>query len=90
MSDQSEYPLYFPIACEVEAGKIYRWCGCKLSQTQPFCDRSDCTQFVEFKAKFSETVSFCNCKETRDPPFCDGSHARLLIEYMRQKKNTGM
>lgn len=78
----------FPIAVDVEEGKIYRWCGCGKSKAQPFCDRKDCVKAVEYKALINETVYFCACKRTKDAPFCDGSHAELLLEMVkkRQKK----
>ncbi|KTD21380.1 CDGSH iron-sulfur domain-containing protein [Legionella londiniensis] len=75
---------FLPIAVDVEAGKIYRWCGCGKSLTQPFCDRADCNQSVVFQAANSETIYFCRCKETKDPPFCDGSHAKVMFEYLKQ------
>lgn len=77
---------FFPIAYDVEEGKIYNWCGCGKSKNQPLCDRDDCgNQSVPYKAILTETVYFCRCKETKDPPLCDGSHARALLEYLKNK-----
>ncbi len=69
-----------PFAVEVEEGKIYSWCSCGLSQTQPFCDGShSTTEFkpINFKAEKSDTVYLCGCKHTKGQPFCDGSHSKL-------------
>jgi CDGSH-type Zn-finger protein len=84
---QHPMPPFFPIAYEVEEGKIYHWCGCGKSKTQPLCDRENCGDCsVAYHAANTETVYFCGCKETRDPPLCDGSHARLLREYLKKVK----
>lgn len=75
-----------PIACDVKAGELYRWCGCGESSTQPFCDRDNCGKHcVLYQASFNETVYFCNCKASKDPPFCDGSHAALMLQALRNK-----
>ena len=69
-----------PYACEVVEGKIYSWCSCGLSETQPFCDGSHSeTDFspVMWKAKATETVYFCGCKQSKGTPFCDGTHSSL-------------
>lgn len=82
--DQDIKSAFFPIACEVEEGKIYYWCGCGKSKNQPFCDQKDCgNQRVPYQAILTETVYFCNCKQTKEPPLCDGSHADLMMEYLR-------
>lgn len=87
MTEQDHKPPFFPIACDVEEGKIYTWCGCGESKNQPFCDKTGCgDKAVQFKAELTETLYFCACKQTRDPPLCDGSHANLLFEYLRKKK----
>ena len=83
MTKQSSKPPFFPIAYEVEEGKIYHYCGCGKSENQPFCDRVNCSQSVSYQAILTETVYFCACKETRDPPFCDGSHAKLIRDYLK-------
>ncbi|KTD34013.1 CDGSH iron-sulfur domain-containing protein [Legionella israelensis] len=76
----------FPIAVDVEEGKIYKWCGCGKTRHQPFCDKKDCERAVEYKAIMNETVYFCACKQTKAPPFCDGSHAKILIEMARKRQ----
>lgn len=83
---EQQNPPFFPIAYEVKEGKIYRWCGCGKTTTEPLCDRENCQSAVSYYAVNSETVYFCGCKESKDPPLCDGSHARLLQEYLKKNK----
>lgn len=69
----------YPVA--VEAGKIYWWCACGRSRTQPFCDGSHKgTRFLPFEvmAARTETLWFCGCKQSCHAPMCDGSHKYLL------------
>jgi CDGSH iron-sulfur domain-containing protein 3 len=83
-----------PAMVKVEAGKIYAWCSCGLSQKQPFCDgthkRIEPTvneqgetvmPYKSLKVEFTEEkeVWFCQCKQTKNPPYCDGSHRQLAI-----------
>jgi CDGSH-type Zn-finger protein len=47
MSGEAEIGGREPLAVEVEEGKIYWWCACGRSKTQPFCDGSHKgTEFV--------------------------------------------
>ncbi|MBA2649701.1 MAG: CDGSH iron-sulfur domain-containing protein [Legionella sp.] len=82
----SDYKHLLPIAIEVEQGKSYTWCGCGLSEDQPFCDRVNCTKSLTIRANLNEMVNFCNCKQTKTPPWCDGSHASLLLDALKQSK----
>ena len=62
---------------EVEAGKVYYWCACGRSATQPFCDgahKGSGMSPVAYKAEADGTVYFCGCKKTLTKPTCDGSH----------------
>lgn len=66
-----------PLPIEVEAGKVYFWCACGHSTSQPFCDGSHKgTAFspVRYVAEDSGKLFFCACKQTSDAPLCDGSH----------------
>ncbi|MCP0914331.1 MULTISPECIES: CDGSH iron-sulfur domain-containing protein [Legionella] len=88
MTDKEMYKKFLPIAYEVEQGKIYAWCGCGKSETQPLCDydREECKQQqVIYHAIVTETVFFCGCKQTQEPPLCDGSHAAALLECIKQQ-----
>lgn len=67
-----------PYGVEVEEGKVYAWCSCGRSASQPFCDGShEGTDFspLTYKAEKTETVFFCGCKKTKNQPLCDGSHS---------------
>lgn len=66
-----------PYAVTVENGKIYYWCACGRSNTQPFCDGSHkgtTISPVYYEATETKELYFCGCKSTKTPPFCDGSH----------------
>ena len=75
-----------PQAVNVVPGKIYAWCTCGHSETQPFCDgthkKIECTPYKSLKIEFKEEeeVWFCQCKQTKTPPFCDGSHNELAVD----------
>jgi mannose-6-phosphate isomerase-like protein (cupin superfamily)/CDGSH-type Zn-finger protein len=69
---------------QAEAGKVYHWCSCGLSATQPFCDGSHKgTEFLplRFRASKTDDILFCGCKHTKDGPFCDGTHNNLPGGY---------
>jgi CDGSH-type Zn-finger protein len=66
-----------PFAVDVEGGKVYFWCACGKSASQPFCDGSHAdTSFVplKYEAPTDKTVYFCGCKASGNGPLCDGSH----------------
>jgi CDGSH-type Zn-finger protein len=66
---------------EVEAGKIYYWCACGRSATQPFCDgahKDTGIGPIPYKAEATGKAFFCGCKATKNEPLCDGSHKSLL------------
>ena len=70
-----------PAGIEVEAGKVYSWCSCGLSEKEPFCDSAhkniEGLPFRSVKVCFdkAQVVWFCQCKRTKTPPFCDGTHS---------------
>jgi CDGSH-type Zn-finger protein len=81
-----------PVMVKVEAGKIYAWCTCGLSEKQPFCDGThkrieptineqgeSVMPYKSLRVEFEEEkeVWFCQCKQTKNPPYCDGSHKNL-------------
>lgn len=76
---------YKPYYYKPVPGKIYLWCSCGRSKTQPFCDGShQGTGFEPIKYMATEADSellFCGCKHSGARPFCDGSHNNLLDTY---------
>ncbi len=72
-----------PKTIKVEAGKIYSWCTCGLSEKQPFCDGShkkiEGMPYRSMKVQFEKEteIAFCQCKHSKTPPFCDGSHRSI-------------
>jgi len=65
---------------EVEAGKIYYWCACGRSASQPFCDgahRGTSIGPVIYAPKESGKAFFCGCKATKTEPLCDGAHKTI-------------
>ena len=75
-----EIGLTEPIAVEVEEGKMYWWCTCGRSESQPFCDGSHKdTDFIPqgWEAPKTGKVFLCACKRTAKGPFCDGAHNNL-------------
>lgn len=72
-----------PAVVKVLPGKVYSWCTCGLSVTQPFCDHAHRNivgePYKSIKVMFDkeEEVYFCQCKKTKTPPFCDDTHKSL-------------
>ena len=72
-----------PAIINVKAGKVYSWCTCGLSGTQPFCDHAhreiEGGNWKSIKVVFDkdEEVYFCQCKKTKTPPFCDDTHLTI-------------
>ena len=72
-----------PAIIKVQPGKVYSWCTCGLSVTQPFCDHAHRDipdgSYKSIKVMFDkeEEVYFCQCKKTKTPPFCDDTHLTL-------------
>ena len=56
------------------------WCGCGLSQRQPYCDGAHSgsdfgPEIVHLDSP--QKVAWCGCKQSKNKPYCDGSHAQL-------------
>lgn len=70
-----------PAEIELEPGKVYSWCQCSRSKTQPFCDNvSHAGTGIspkEFTVSSRRKVWLCMCKQTKLVPYCDGSHNKL-------------
>ncbi len=69
-----------PVSVELEKGKIYYWCQCGNTKTEPFCDGSHKGYFCEpllVTVKENVTKKLCTCKNSNNKPFCDGTHKKL-------------
>jgi CDGSH iron-sulfur domain-containing protein 3 len=69
-----------PYPVQVEAGKIYYWCSCGLSKSQPFCNGSHAgtgLSPIKIEAAETKTVYLCGCKSSKAGVFCDGTHTKL-------------
>ncbi|VDN04344.1 unnamed protein product [Thelazia callipaeda] len=73
-----------PIRTILKKDKIYAWCSCGYSGTQPLCDGSHLHYYIPTKLRpvrfipdKDMEVWFCNCKQTKTRPFCDGSHREV-------------
>ena len=67
-----------PMEVAVESGKVYWWCVCGRSQSQPFCDGSHKgtgSSPLRYQATDSGKKLFCVCKRTAEAPFCDHQSA---------------
>lgn len=89
MDNELKYQHVLPVRIEVQQGRVYKWCGCGDSQTQPLCDKPNCSAGVTYCADLSEDVVFCNCKQTKNPPWCDGSHAKVLLDLVANRNTLG-
>uniref|UniRef100_A0AC34GQ76 Iron-binding zinc finger CDGSH type domain-containing protein n=1 Tax=Panagrolaimus sp. ES5 TaxID=591445 RepID=A0AC34GQ76_9BILA len=75
-----------PTRAFLKKDKIYAWCSCGYSGSQPLCDGSHNSirvpdlklKPVRFIPEKDMEVWFCNCKQTKNRPFCDGSHKDLV------------
>ncbi|HLF47317.1 MAG TPA: CDGSH iron-sulfur domain-containing protein [Chitinophagaceae bacterium] len=80
----------FPQKIKVQPGKVYSWCTCGLSASQPFCDNTHRTiegmPYRSIKVVFDkeEEIFFCQCKHTKTPPFCDDTHLALKKELDKE------
>ena len=64
----------------LEAGKLYAWCACGLSQKQPFCDGSHKPTTItagEVGSQEDRQAYLCGCKQSLNKPFCDGTHGKI-------------
>eukprot|EP00095_Tigriopus_kingsejongensis_P001987 snap_masked-scaffold1702_size30647-processed-gene-0.9 protein:Tk01987 transcript:snap_masked-scaffold1702_size30647-processed-gene-0.9-mRNA-1 annotation:"cdgsh iron sulfur domain-containing protein mitochondrial" len=81
-----------PFLVSVKKYQTYTWCGCGLSNQQPFCDDSHRNRYtqklvrggpVTYIAPRDQDVWFCQCKQTKHRPFCDGTHREDDIQEAR-------
>ncbi|CAH8437022.1 unnamed protein product [Dicrocoelium dendriticum] len=84
-----------PLQMVCVPNRVYWWCTCGYSNTQPFCDGQhlriigqtphfhiDKVQFKPIRMTFDKKteVWWCTCKQTNEPPFCDGSHKCAAVQ----------
>uniref|UniRef100_A0AC35UEP7 CDGSH iron-sulfur domain-containing protein 3, mitochondrial n=4 Tax=Rhabditophanes sp. KR3021 TaxID=114890 RepID=A0AC35UEP7_9BILA len=74
-----------PTKVVLKKDKVYAWCSCGYSASQPLCDGSHKSvrtpksnlKPVRYIPNEDREVWLCNCKQTKNRPFCDGSHSNL-------------
>lgn len=83
-----------PFKYRCEAGRVYMWCSCGWSHTQPFCDGTHMNRKfkiqnkpIRFECVETKEYWFCQCKQTRDKPFCDGSHNLEAVQEANSTVN---
>ena len=75
-NDRPAMPQRGPYVVQVQAGRNYRWCGCGLSRTQPWCDNSHsktCAGPITFTAPITAEYHMCGCKQSENKPYCFGT-----------------
>ncbi|KAL0279119.1 UNVERIFIED_CONTAM: hypothetical protein PYX00_000738 [Menopon gallinae] len=82
-----------PMKIPLEKGKVYAWCLCGCSKSQPLCDATHDIAEMEiklkpifFKVENTGEYWLCNCKQTKHRPFCDGSHVKLANEEREKER----
>ncbi len=88
---KSWYLGWFPYNSYLQQGKVYSWCSCGLSQTNPSCDGScngNVTRCrpVTFNVSESGYYKLCNCKNSANAPFCNGTHRDLIRAYHKSHR----
>ncbi|HEY9007869.1 CDGSH iron-sulfur domain-containing protein [Ohtaekwangia sp.] len=78
MENRASIPAKEPVEFELEPGKVYSWCKCGKSGTQPFCDdishQGTGIEPKKFTVSVKRKAWLCMCKQTKTHPYCDGSH----------------
>lgn len=76
-----------PFKIALKEGKLYSWCLCGKSKSQPLCDGTHKNVHMRIKlrpVRFSVPKDgdywLCQCKQTKNRPFCDGTHKQELIQ----------
>jgi CDGSH-type Zn-finger protein len=69
-----------PQVIDLEAGKVYVWCTCGLTEKGALCDgkhKGSGLKSLVFEVEESGTKYLCQCKKRKNAPYCDGSHNNL-------------
>ncbi|CAK61951.1 unnamed protein product (macronuclear) [Paramecium tetraurelia] len=77
---------FYPYNCYLQKGKIYQWCSCGISQSNPWCDgmcNASVTRNrpIKFNVDTSGYYKLCNCKQSANAPFCNGTHRQVIRQY---------
>ena len=86
------YAGYYPIHIYLYRGKVYEWCSCGHSWSNPFCN-GQCKWImtrcrpVKFNVSESGYYKLCNCKMSANAPFCNSTH-KLVYKWLL-KSNKG-
>ncbi|KAL3098037.1 hypothetical protein niasHT_027582 [Heterodera trifolii] len=77
-----------PTKTILKKDKVYAWCNCGYSHSQPLCDGTHLSvrtpawagklRPVRYIPDKDMEVWLCNCKQTKNRPFCDGSHKKFI------------
>lgn len=79
---------FYPIQLYLEKGKIYKWCSCGASWSDPWCDHKCHYQLTRcrpiiFNVDKSGYYTLCACKQSANAPFCNGTHKVLVKNFNR-------
>lgn len=69
-----------PMKVELQAGKMYSYCICGKSESQPMCDsrhRGSDFRSMKFAVEEDKAYYLCMCRQSKNLPYCDGSHKQL-------------
>ena len=70
---------YFPYNMYLQQGRVYWYCTCGISATNPWCDFM-CNRLttrnrpIYFNVNESGYYKICNCKMSANAPFCNNTH----------------
>lgn len=86
------YAGFYPSNVYLYRGKLYDWCSCGHSWTNPFCN-GQCkfvltrNRPIKFNVSESGYYKLCNCKFSANAPFCNNTHK--LVRKWILKSNKG-
>lgn len=79
---------YYPYNVYLEKAKVYYFCACGMSSSNPWCD-STCNKAttrnrpIYFNVSESGYYKMCNCKMSSNAPFCNGTGKDLLKFHVK-------
>lgn len=74
---------YYPYNQYLQKGKVYYYCSCGLSSSNPWCDHT-CNKTttrnrpIYFNVSENGYYKLCNCKMSSNAPFCNGTGKDIL------------